>query len=335
MENNEIRIRNILFEAWKIIKSLFSNNLLGLVLLFIVFIIPSILMVFSLLTNPIVYGLSILVFYIINLFIGIFLILVIGKKIKNNESPFVGNFNIIFKKFWDIITTSLIFLGALILKVLKWIIIPVVLWGLFFLLSDFFNFSLTSNFINVLNIIFPVGIVILMIIPLSQHAFGWIFAFFGVIFEDKKNIKALKYSWDLTYSYKKKIFWYYIGLILVLFVPVFLFSLIVLIVGSNIFFDMVYVIISFLMSLFSITFFTVLYFKFKESSGELKMMVNKWLIGVGIALIIIVPLAILASIVLSNLGQARSKAMEAIKQAELNEMMFREDSTSSFSESAD
>jgi len=87
MENNEIRIRTILFESWKIIKLLFNNNPAKLILLLIAFQIPSILIILSF-THLFAYILTILIVCLINIFISIFLMLVISKKI-NNQDPFL------------------------------------------------------------------------------------------------------------------------------------------------------------------------------------------------------------------------------------------------------
>ncbi|OGI87981.1 hypothetical protein A2995_00750 [Candidatus Nomurabacteria bacterium RIFCSPLOWO2_01_FULL_33_24] len=74
-------------------------------------------------------------------------------------------------------------------------------------------------------------------------------------------------------------------------------------------------------SITRILFFSVLYFKFKEVSGKLRMKVNKWLIVISVV-IIIVPTIIMVTNVINAFNSAetaRGKAMKALEKIESSE----------------
>ena len=62
------------------------------------------------------------------------------------------------------------------------------------------------------------------------------------------------------------------------------------------------------MYLFMFIFYTNLYFQFKNNFGKIKLKVSKWLRGLAIAFVVLIPVGILASIVLTSLQTARDKA---------------------------
>lgn len=296
-EEKVVTFSSVWKESWSIVSYFFKDHVLATILILILLMIP-----------------------IVNFLVIPIVIIVAGKKINGEENPFKGATRLYFSKFWRMILLSLVSIGLLLWKILPWIIAPVIIFAVISI------FKINSQ---VLSFILPVIILAASIVSaviLIKYSYGWIFSLQTFFFEDKKNKGALDRSWELTLGNKKKIFFLLVALNVVItltaLVALFIFALIFRINLDNdtqgsilrsIMYSPIY--------LMTFTFLTVLYFTIKNNFGNFKIKVSKWIKGIVIAFLILIPLGILASVTLVVLNGAREKAlntelMNQIKQTQ-------------------
>jgi len=286
---NTVTFSGILKQSWIMFKSFFQENLLFTIGLLILLFIP-----------------------LVNLLVLPVIVIVAGRKIQGEANPFVGAWKIYFSKFWKIIALAFVTFGMLIWKAFIWVLIPLVLWGLLKVLSA--SFGINTEIINIIMMVLLVAGFVVTIVFTYKYMFGWSFSLQALLFEDKKNNGALKRSWELTLGHKWGIFFYILGLGLVTMLIVIPLMLIIVFIfgfdvnGDSFSFPIIQYIISAVMYLFMFIFYTNLYFQFKNNFGKIKLKVSKWLRGLAIAFVVLIPVGILASIVLTSLQTARDKA---------------------------
>ena len=182
-----ITFNSIFKEAWGLFVYFFEEHTLAMILLLVVMIIP----VINFLVLPIV-------------------ILIAGRKISGEAEPFKGVVMMYLNKFWQLIVLGFVQIFALIWKILPIVIIPLILCT--------FEFTLGMHS-TLLNYLLPISAV-LAVVPfclyLFKYMYGWAFAAQALFFEDKKEVSALKRSWELTFGNKNGIFYYLISLGLII-----------------------------------------------------------------------------------------------------------------------
>lgn len=296
-EEKLITFNSVLKEAWDIFKYFFKEHVLATILLLVLLMIP-----------------------IVNFLVIPIVIIIVGKKINGEENPFKGVTRLYFSKFWRMILLSLISIGLLLWKILPWVATPIIIFAIISILK------VNSQIVGLIFSITAVAASIISAVILIKYSYGWIFSLQTFFFEDKKNKEALERSWELTLGNKEKIFFFLITLNLVItlttFIALFIFAFVFRInldneTQSSILRSIIYSPIY----LITFTFLTVLYFIIKNNFGNFKLKISKWMKGIVITFLILIPLGILASVTLVALNSAREKTlnielMNQIKQTE-------------------
>ncbi|MCX6757889.1 MAG: hypothetical protein NTZ44_03365 [Candidatus Nomurabacteria bacterium] len=237
-----ITFSSLFMESLQVCKSLFKDYTSNVLLLLILLMVP-----------------------IVNLFVAPFIMFIIGRKIQGENNPFTGSVKLYFSKFWNIVSLMFVYLGMIFWKTIIWILLPIVFWGLLKVIGV--HSAIMSS---ILNTLIPILIIVFPLIFMLKYFCGWRFAVNVLLFEDKKNKDALNRSWELTDNRKWDIFFYFLilGLIAVIY------SVILIVTISSIFrldsvldkhtLSIIRSVITSPISFIITTFFTILYFKFKN-----------------------------------------------------------------------